>query len=427
MLNDRRSHGLWEATAPQAPVTTTLGGSLSADVVVVGGGYTGMSCALHLAEAGRRVVLLEGREIGFGGAGRNVGLINAGLWLMPDDMITTLGPVHGERLLGLLGDGPSLVMELIDRHGIDCELQRNGTLHCAVGPEGLKEIKEREAQWQRRAAPVQALDALETERLLGTSAYAGALLDRRAGTLQPLAYARGLAHACVRAGVTIHTSSPVVETSKKGDRWVVRSADGTVDAEWVVVATDAYGTGPWQSTRAEQVHLPYFNLATQPLSADLLRTILPEHQGAWDTRTILSSFRLDRSGRLVFGSVGALRNSGTSIHKAWARRALARLYPQLRDVAFEHEWYGQIGMTSDALPRFHTFDRNVVGFSGYNGRGISPGTVFGRELALLILGEKSVADLPLPRTEVQEPWFRHSREIYYEAGAQAAHLASDRF
>ncbi|MHA6646131.1 NAD(P)/FAD-dependent oxidoreductase [Mesorhizobium sp. A623] len=426
MLNDARSHGLWEATAPQAPTTAALDRSLSADVVVVGGGYTGMSCALHLAEAGRRVVLLEGREIGFGGAGRNVGLINAGLWVMPDDLATKLGPVHGERLLHLLGDGPSLVMDMIDRHRIDCELERNGTLHCAVGPAGLKEIREREAQWKRRGAPVEGLDAEETAKRLGSHAYAGSLLDRRAGTLQPLAYARGLAHACVGAGAELYTSSPVVAADKTGDRWTVRTAGGTVDAEWVVVATDAYSTGPWQSVRTEQVHLPYFNLATRPIDADLLRTILPGREGVWDTKTILSSFRMDRSGRLVFGSVGALRGTGAGIHKAWARRALARLYPQLGRIEFEHEWYGQIGMTADALPRFHKFGKNGVGFSGYNGRGIAPGTVFGRELALLILGEKSEADMPLPLSEITQTSFLRPREAYYEIGAQIAHLATAR-
>jgi glycine/D-amino acid oxidase-like deaminating enzyme len=427
MLNDRRSHGLWEATAPQPPATVALDGEVSADVTVVGGGYTGMSCALHLAEAGRRVVLLESREIGFGGAGRNVGLINAGLWMMPDDMIATLGPVYGERLLRLLGDGPALVMDIIDRHGIDCELERNGTLHCAVGAAGLKEIKEREAQWQRRGAPVRVLDAGQTKARLGTPAYAGALLDERAGTLQPLAYARGLAQACLRAGVAIHTSTPVVAADTKGYGWTVRTTGGAVEAEWVVVATDAYGTGPWRGTRAEQVRLPYFNLATLPLGADLLRSILPGREGAWDTRTILSSFRLDRSGRLVFGSVGALRNTGTAIHTAWARRALAKLYPQLGGITFDHEWYGQIGMTTDALPRFHKFGKNAVGFCGYNGRGISPGTVFGRELALLILGEKGEAQLPLPASNLVEIPFMPAREAWYEIGAQIAHLASARF
>lgn len=427
MLNDPRSHGLWEKTAPVPPLTTRLEEAMSADVVIVGGGYTGLSAALHLAEAGTNVVLLEAAEIGFGGAGRNVGLINAGMWVMPDDFPKELGPIYGERLLDLLGNGPALVRELIEKHAIACELEKNGTLHCAVGPEGLKELEERTRQWQKRGAPVTLLDAAETERRVGSAAYAGSLLDMRAGTLQPLAYARGLAHAAVKAGARLHTGSAVTGTDEVNGRNVVRTASGEVTADWIIVATDAYSTGPWEQVRREQVYLPYFNLATTPLSDNLRRSILAGREGCWDTKDILSSFRMDQAGRLVFGSVGALRGTGTGIHKNWARHSLKRLFPQLGDVEFEAEWYGQIGMTDNALPRFHKFGRNVLGFSGYNGRGIAPGTTFGKLLARHILGEVSETDLPLPLTEVQEPGFRTIKEAYYEAGAQIAHFAGERF
>jgi glycine/D-amino acid oxidase-like deaminating enzyme len=427
MLNDPRSHGLWEKTAPPAPATSPLMETVSADVVIVGGGYTGLSAALHLAERGTNVVLLEATEIGFGGAGRNVGLINAGMWVMPDDFPKELGELYGERALDLLGNGPYLVREMIERHGIACELETNGTLHCAVGSEGLKELEERARQWQKRGAPVTLLDAAETERRIGTKAYAGSLLDMRAGTLQPLAYARGLAHAAVKAGVRLHTGSAVTWTGEANGRKVVRTASGEISADWIIVATDAYSTGPWVQIRREQVHLPYFNLATKPLSANQRRSILPGSEGCWDTKEILSSFRMDQADRLVFGSVGALRGTGPAIHKAWARRSLKRLFPQLGDVEFEAEWYGQIGMTDNALPRFHRFGRNVIGFSGYNGRGIAPGTTFGRVLAQHILGDMTEQDLPLPLTEVKEPGFRAVKEAYYEAGAQVAHFAGERF
>ena len=427
MLNDPRTHGLWEASAPPAPVTSSLAEAVEADVVIVGGGYTGLSCALHLSEAGKSVVLLEAHEFGFGGAGRNVGLINAGLWLMPDDVSAAAGELYGERLLAAFGDGPALVMSLIERHRIDCELERNGTLHCAVGAAGLEELRRREAQWLKRGAPVSLLDARDTAERVGTRAYAGALLDRRAGTLQPLAYARGLARAAGAAGARLCTSSPVVLAERAGVRWDVRTPEGRVGAQWLVVATDAYGQGPFQGTREAQVRLPYFNLATQPLDAALLDAILPGKEGVWDTKTILSSFRPDHAGRLVFGSVGALRHGGAAIHKGWAQRALTRLFPQLAGIGFEHEWYGQIGMTSDAVPRFHAFGPRAVAVFGYNGRGISPGTVFGRELALLVLGEKSPEDLPLPMSGMNPVPLRRVREIYYEAGAQIAHLAGDRF
>lgn len=427
MLNDPRTHGLWEKTAPEPPATSPLEGTASADVVIVGGGYTGLSAALHLAEAGSKVVLLEAKEIGFGGAGRNVGLINAGMWVMPNDLSGVLGPVHGERLLDLLGNAPKLVMELIDKHQIACELERNGTLHCAVGADGLKEIEDRAAQWSARGAAVTLLDAAETARRIGSDAYAGSLLDMRAGTLQPLAYARGLAHAVVKAGVAVHTSSPVVSTERNGSRWTVKTSSGEVSADWIIVATDAYSTGPWEQVRNEQVYLPYFNFATVPLGHNLRQAILPGREGVWDTKEILSSFRMDQAGRLVFGSVGALRNTGLAVHKGWAKRALKRLFPVIGDIEFECEWYGQIGMTDNALPRFHKFAPGVVGFSGYNGRGIAPGTVFGRTLAEHILGRIGEADLPLPLTAPSEPSFRALKEIWYEAGAQVAHFADARF
>ncbi|MCJ9671460.1 MULTISPECIES: FAD-binding oxidoreductase [unclassified Neorhizobium] len=427
MLNDPRSHGLWEKTAPAPPLTTRLEETISADVVIVGGGYTGLSPALHLAQAGTNVVLLEAAEIGFGGAGRNVGLINAGMWVMPDDFQKELGPIYGERLLDLLGNGPALVRELIEKHAIACELEKNGTLHCAVGSEGLKELEERARQWQKRGAPVTLLDAAETERRVGSTAYAGSLLDMRAGTLQPLAYARGLAHAAVKAGARLYTGSAVTSTGEVDGRKFVKTASGQVTADWVIVATDAYSTGPWEQVRREQVHLPYFNLATTPLSDNLRRSILAGHEGCWDTKEILSSFRMDQAGRLVFGSVGALRGTGTAIHKSWARRSLKRIFPQLGEVEFEAEWYGKIGMTDNALPRLHKFGRNTIGFSGYNGRGIAPGTTFGMLLAKHILGEISEPDLPLPLSNPQEPAFRAIKEAYYEAGAQIAHFAGERF
>jgi glycine/D-amino acid oxidase-like deaminating enzyme len=430
MQGDPLTHGLWEASAPPAPSTAPLRGRIAVDVAVIGAGFTGLSAALHVAEGGRSVAVLEAAQIGFGASGRNVGLVNAGLWVTPDELPQRLGPVHGPRLLQSLGDAPSVVFDLIERHGIACEPVRHGTLHCAVGARGLAGLRRRAAQWQRLGAPVRLLDARETAARTGTPAYAGALLDQRAGTIQPLAYVRGLAHAAIAAGAALHPDSAIVAVDDVGTSWRLSTRDGgEVEADWVIVATNAYAApgSPWPGLAGELVRLPYFNLATPPLARALRDRILPGGEGAWDTRAVLSSLRLDQAGRLVFGSIGALRGAGRAIHRDWGRRALTRLYPALRGIDFEHAWYGWIGTTADAMPRLHWLGRHVVSASGYNGRGIAPGTVFGRELARLALGQADIAALPLPVVDVAPAAFRPWREAFYEAGAGLAHAAGARW
>lgn len=141
----------------------------------------------------------------------------------------------------------------------------------------------------------------------------------------------------------------------------------------------------------------------------------------------MRSFRLDAAGRLVFGSIGALCGAASSVHEAWARRALRKTFPHLGEVAFEAGWFGQIGMTADNVPRLHVLAPNVVGFSGYNGRGIGPGTAFGRVLAGFVDGSLCRADMPLPVTEPRTPAMRSLTEAFYEIGSEAAHLVGARF
>jgi glycine/D-amino acid oxidase-like deaminating enzyme len=427
MQNDPHSHGLWEKTAPAAPGTGPLEGDMVVDVAIVGAGYTGLSAALHLAEVGKSVAVLEAVEIGFGGAGRNVGLVNAGMWVMPDVLIETLGEVYGKRLLHLLSNGPKEVFELIARHAIACEATPRGTLHCAVGSNGLNQIKQRAAQWLRHGVTLDVLSAAEAADKTGSAAYAGALLDMRAGTIQPLAYARGLANAAIRAGARIYTQSPVIGLQPTARGQQVQTARGSVVAGKVILATDAYTKQLHREIRGEQVLLPYFNFATQPLPDLLRQRVLKDGQGAWDTKDILTSFRMDATGRLILGSVGALRSTGTKIHGDWALRAVRRLFPQIGAVQFEAAWYGQIGMTADNLPRLHRFGPDVIGTCGYNGRGIAPGTVFGRILADHLNGRLAEADLPLPVTEVACAHFSWAREFGIETGAQVVHAAGYRF
>jgi glycine/D-amino acid oxidase-like deaminating enzyme len=425
-LSSTPSRGLWDDTAPPAPPTGPIQGPLTAQVAVIGAGYTGLSAALHLALAGVSTVVLEARDVGFGGSGRNVGLVNAGMWISPDEVASTLGAPYGDRLLNELGDAPAYVFELIERHGIACEVERRGTLHCALGRSGLADLERRAAQWTRRGAPVELLGAGETAAKLGTDLYAGSLWDHRAGTIQPLAYARGLARASLAAGARIFTQSPVLSTHREGAEWRVVAEHGSVRAAWILAATDAYTTGPWAAIAREQVPLPYFNLSTAPLDPTLLASLLPGRQGAWDTQAVLNSFRLDAAGRLIFGSIGALEGAGKPIHTSWAERAVRRIFPQLGAARFERGWYGTIGMTADRLPRFHELAPNAIAFCGYNGRGIAPGTAFGRLAAAYITGACAKDDLPLPLTEVRSQPLRGMKQAMYSLGSQAVHWMQGR-
>lgn len=423
MTRDPDSPGLWAETAPAAPDTKPLSGDVSADIAVVGGGYTGLAAALTAAEAGARVVLLEASEIGSGGSGRNVGLVNAGLWLMPDDLDRRLAR-HGaeEPLSRLLADAPAAVWSLVERHGMECEARPTGTLHCAPDAAGASALDARARQWQARGVVLDLLDASATQRRTGTEAFCGALYDPRAGTIQPLAYARGLARAAIAAGAIVHTESAVSDARRDSEDWVLRTADGQLRAPRVIWAGNAYGQGPAAPPTKALATLPYFNFATDPLPAALRESILPGGEGAWDTAKILTSFRLDAAGRFVIGSVGRLGRADLATHRAWAARRMARLYPQLAGQELTHGWWGRIGTTPDALPRLWKPAPGAFGFLGYNGRGIGPGTVLGRCLAEAAMDKGTLPPLPAPDADP----LRGARSLLYRAGAALWHLGIQR-
>jgi glycine/D-amino acid oxidase-like deaminating enzyme len=420
MVATTKTHGLWDETAIQAPLTPSLNGNHSTDVAVVGGGITGLSTALHLASQGATVAVLEARDIGFGGSGRNVGLVNPGMWVRPDDICKELGQETGERLIEILGMAPGLVFDIIKRYQLECEAVRNGTLHCSVGQTGLDEIRDRAAQWQRRGVAVRLLDAEETARRVGSSAFTGSLLDERAGTIQPLSYVRGLAGAAQSEGAKIFTGSEVANVERAGNRWKLNTRAGSVTADWIVTSTNAYSGSLWPALRDEIIPVYYFQCATAPVPEALRRSILANREGLICTRTVITSLRTDAAGRLIFGSLGALRNVGSGVHPAYAKRSIRRMFPVLKDVRFEHEWFGRIAMTANHLPRYHELDQQVIGFHAYNGRGIGTGTMFGKILAERIVDSRH--DMPLPATQPEAPSLRNLRSGYYEMGAVAAHL-----
>lgn len=425
MKSENFSHGLWADTAPPAPAINPMEGEQTADVAVIGGGYTGLSAALHLAETGADVILLEARHIGFGGAGRNVGFVNAGLWLMPDEVIRRMGKMYGEQLLEVLGASPDLVFELIQKHDIKCEAVRNGTLHCAHSPGGFKELQERETQWKRRGAPVTLLSREEAAPRIGSKSFYGALFDARAGVIQPLAYAHGLAHAAKQAGARLYADSPVTNLKKESGYWRLTTPTGTVRAKSVIQATLGYPDFAFKDCQKEIIPFNYFQFATSPLPDDVRKTILPGGEGALDTHMILSSFRMDQAGRLMVGSVGQVERKGYAVHKSWAQRTIKKIFPQVGSFSLDYAWNGQIAMTVDHIPRFHMPADNFVSVSSYNGRGIGPGTVFGKLLAELVQGA-SKDTIPLPVSEPKGILTRNLRGLFYETGARMYHFIQRR-
>jgi glycine/D-amino acid oxidase-like deaminating enzyme len=419
------SHGLWAVTAPAPPATGKLKGEIKADVAIIGGGFTGLSAALHLAEAGSAAVLLEARQIGFGGAGRNVGLVNAGLWLMPEEVEKKVGPAYGARLVDILGHSPDLVFELIEKHNIPCEAIRKGTLHCAHSPGGYRGLQQRESQWKARGAPVRLLDRQRAAAEIGSESFYGALLDERAGTVQPLAYAYGLATAAQQAGASLYTESPVIDYSREGNAWRLATPEGTLIARSVILAVQGYPDFAFGDHRQAIIPFNFFQFATPPLPEEVRKTILPGGQGAWDTHLILSSYRLDQAGRLIVGSVGQVENGGYRLHANWALRTIGKVFPQIGETQLEYAWNGCIAMTVDHIPRFHILADDMVTVTSYNGRGIGPGTVFGKLLAGYVLGG-AVQDIPLPVTRHEGIFLRGLRGLFYEAGARAFHLLQRR-
>ncbi|NOX32165.1 MAG: FAD-binding oxidoreductase [Deltaproteobacteria bacterium] len=413
--------GLWAATAPSRPGLTSMKGDHKTDIAIIGGGYTGLSAALHLAKMGGKSIVLEANDIGHGGAGRNVGLVNAGLWLMPDELLRLAGPEYGEKLIDVLGDSPDLVFELIEEHGIECEALRNGTLHCADSKSGYKALRQREAQWLKRGAPVRFLERDEAASMTGSNSFCGALLDKRAGTIQPLAYAYGLARAALKAGAKMYNHSPVVGFEKTRDGWKLNTPAGTLTANRVIIAVHAYTSHAFKSNTKSMVKMNFFQFATQPLSKDILKTVLPQHQGAWDTNLILSSYRLDAEGRLIVGSVGTVKDFAYNLHANWVKRTILKTFPQVGEPSLEYGWHGRFAMNTNHIPRFHLPGKNMAMITSYNGRGIGPGTVFGKLLAEYAAGGP-LENIPLPVTKIDPIHTRIFWGLFYETGARLYHF-----
>ncbi|KQS86050.1 FAD-dependent oxidoreductase [Methylobacterium sp. Leaf361] len=406
---------LWPTTAAPAPDTPPLARSGLAEVVIVGGGFCGLSTALHLAERGIRPVVLEAQEVGYGGSGRNGGQVIPGLKYDPADLVARFGRERGERLARFAGGTADVVFDLIARHGMDVPHSRAGWIQGAHTEAGLAEVAKRAAQWADLGAPTRVLDRAETEQLLGTDRYLGGWLDGRGGAIQPLSYARGLARAAQKAGATIHGGSPVTGLERTGSGWTVTTAQGErVTTGRVVLCTNGYTGGLWPNLARTVIAANSFQVATVPLTDNLRRSILPEGHVSSDTRKLLLYFRLDHTGRLLMGGRGPFREPRDPADWAHLERIVGKLFPQLDGIAFDHRWCGRVAITRDYLPHLHEPAPGLLIDIGCQGRGVGLQSAMGRAMAAYI-ATGDAGNLPLPLTPIEPLPLHGLNRLYVSA------------
>lgn len=412
---------LWAATASSAPSSPPLEGAAQTDVVVIGAGYTGSSTALHLAERGVKVTLLEAVEIGYGAGGRSMGLVNPHFRVLPSQIKKLVGEELGERMNRAFHAGSDVVFDAIARHTIDCDAVRNGTMELGNTPRGFKELRAFHEEFAAAGAPIDWLDADRTHALTGTRRYTGGFIDKRAGSIQPLSYVRGLARAAQQHGAVLHTRSRAQSIVPEGGRWRVDTAHGTVRAERVVVATDAYSDDLMPDVRDAMVPMWANMAATEPLSANLRATIMPNGVAFGDTQIVRQYYRTDRDGRLIAVTLGHLVNTPLSPVSRWAETGIRKTYPHLGEQKITFKWEGMLGLSHDFLPSLH---EPAPGFhvpNGYSGRGITSATAVGKYLAERILGAPD-SEFPLPLRAPRRARFRALRGFRYEAALHAGRL-----
>ncbi|HEY9067435.1 MAG TPA: FAD-binding oxidoreductase [Burkholderiaceae bacterium] len=414
---------LWAQTASPAPPTPALQESLDTDVAIVGGGYTGVSTALHLAEAGVRVCVLDASDPGWGASGRNGGQVNPTLKHDPDELVRLLGAERGEALNHAIGSSADLVFDLIERHRIDCEPMRSGWLQLAHSPRAVAGLHARAQQWQRRGVRTEMLDRAAVAQRVGSDAFAGGWLDPRAGGIQPLSYARGLARAAIERGARVHGHTLVSALQRENGRWTLRTEQGPiVRAERVLLATNGYTGGLWPGLEQTVLAANSFIVATEPVDSAAMRDILPGGETASNTQRLLLYFRRDARGRLLMGGRGHFAEPDGPDRFKHLERSVRLLFPGLGPVKFEYRWSGRVAITRDFLPHVHEPAPGLTIALGYNGRGIAAATAMGLHVARRITG---ATDFPFPITPIR-PIAMHALQRWYIAAGVAWYMLLDR-
>ncbi len=394
--NDRpgaHPESYYAATANPIEPFPALSGETDCDVCIVGGGFTGLSAALEMAERGLDVVLLEAHRAGWGASGRNGGQAGSGQRRDQDWLERAVGREDAHRLWNIAQEAKALVKERIARHQIACDL-KPGILHVdhkrgfVSGSHAYAEKLQREYDYQ----DIRAVGGDEAREMLGSTLYYGGWLDMGAAHLHPLNFALGLAGAARAAGARIFERSPATGF-ESGDPAFVRTAGGRVRARFVVLACNGYLDELSPRIAARVMPINNFIIATEPLGEARARQIIRDDVAVTDSKFVINYFRLSADRRLLFGGGETYSYDFPSDIKAFVRPYMLRVYPQLADARIDYGWGGTLGITLKRMPYFARTAPNVLTASGYSGHGVALATLAGRILAEAVEGTLGRFDL----------------------------------
>lgn len=381
------------ATANAIESFAALKGDASCDVCIVGGGFTGLSTALELAERGLDVVLLEAHRAGWGASGRNGGQVGSGQRRDQDWLERHVGREDARCLWDIAEAAKSLVRDRVSRHGIACDLKR-GILHVDHRRRFVRDSHAYVDKLQSEYGyeQIRAVDQAELREMLGSPIYYGGWLDSGAAHLHPLNFALGLADAARTAGARIIERTPAIDIAD-GDPAIVRTAEANVRARFVVLACNGYLDGLSPPIADRVMPINNFIIATEPLGEERARQIIRDDVAVTDSKFVINYFRLSADGRLLFGGGETYSYEFPADIKAFVRPHMLRVFPQLTDARIDYGWGGTLGITMNRMPLFARPSPNVLTACGYSGHGVALATLAGRILAEAVEGTVSQFDI----------------------------------
>ena len=385
-LNAGQPGSWYAATAPAGGRRPALAGRETADVCIVGAGFTGISAALHLAERGYSVVVLEAARVGWGASGRNGGQVGSGLRESMDALERSLGPERAGTLWELCEEAKAVIAERIGRHGIQCDW-RPGNLLASTRERYMGWI-EREAEFCHRRFGYRGyrmLSRAEMREEVASACYVGGRMDEGGGHLHPLRFVLGMAEAAVRAGARIFEGSRV-EGIRWGSPTRVSTAHGVVEAGYVVLAGNAY-LGRLEP-RIESRIMPIANhvLATGPLGERRARSLIRSGACVHSTKFVVDYYRCTADHRLLFGGGETWTDRPLEDPGAFVRRYMLRVFPQLADVRIDHAWSGRLAITRSRLPHVGRLPPNGFFAQGFSGHGVALTQIAGKLVAEAVAG-----------------------------------------